>query len=191
MFKILFRILNNNYGFIGSIIESAHDARMQPIIDKQNRKAEDRAWARQIAFARSAHQYEVEDLKAAGLHPNLSAGGSGASVSAPHVAQAYVPQVSTDDIMSGIVSLKQLEQADRRLDIDESVAKAGIAKNLTEQEINKMKQKLMQKGMPRAQLEGQISEVMDKMIKYFRNSTDNPKVPKQDNKPNMDIFPFP
>lgn len=47
-----------------------------------------RAWSRQKQAAQSAHQWEVADLRAAGLNPILSAtGGNGANLSSVAVAQ--------------------------------------------------------------------------------------------------------
>jgi len=48
------------------------------------------AYERQVRFAQNAHQWEVADLRKAGLNPILSAGGGGAH--APGVAMAAVPK---------------------------------------------------------------------------------------------------
>lgn len=58
----------------------------------------------QERMARNAHQYEVQDLIAAGLNPVLSAGGQGAYVGSGAVAQGS--KATADDTLSnGLISL--------------------------------------------------------------------------------------
>lgn len=64
-----------------------------------------RAWRRQKQAAQSAHQWEVADLRAAGLNPILSAtGGNGANL--PSVAVAQNANSEAPDIL-GMLSTAQ------------------------------------------------------------------------------------
>lgn len=64
-----------------------------------------KAWSRQKQAAQSAHQWEVADLKAAGLNPILSAtGGNGANL--PSVAVAQNVNSEAPDIL-GMLSTAQ------------------------------------------------------------------------------------
>lgn len=74
-----------------------------------------KAWRRQKQAAQSAHQWEVADLKAAGLNPILSAtGGNGANL--PSVAVAQTANSEAPNIlgmmatMQGIRNQEQQEQ---------------------------------------------------------------------------------
>lgn len=70
-----------------------------------------------IAFerekAQNAHQWEVEDLRKAGLNPILSAGGSGASIGSPTIIPAGESPLSgaINGAMSSQVVQEQLKQA--------------------------------------------------------------------------------
>lgn len=53
--------------------------------------AAERSWKHQKEYAQNAHQWEVEDLKKAGLNPILSAGGSGAPMTTAPMANIENP----------------------------------------------------------------------------------------------------
>ena len=87
------------------------------------------------------------------------------------------------DLFAYGVSLKQLEQADQRLAIDKANSAASISKSLSEQDLNKMKKVLLNKGMMRAELEGEGSEILRNMIEYFKESVRKPSLNLMKNGP--------
>lgn len=114
---------------VGSLISSAG-----------NYYAAERAWKHQKEYAQNAHQWEVEDLKKAGLNPILSAGGSGAPMTTAPMAQF-------DNPLSGYTSAKMLKkqtEADTQQKDTQSRVNSETAKNIAqstgqEQELFKFK----------------------------------------------------
>lgn len=113
-------------------------------------KAADRAVKRQIAWererAQNAHQWEVNDLKAAGLNPILSAGGQGAvtgGISAP-VPDTSGYQTAGESIQNTITN------AMRAKEVQAEVAKAASeSANLDADTQNKA----TQNGLIKAEIE--------------------------------------
>lgn len=175
-------------GLVGSIInrDSQRDTNYQNALQAERSNAFNAEQsAQQMAFqermSSTSHQREVHDLKQAGLNPILSAtsqgasspGGAAASAATP---TAIAPQINMPDFFPYMVSMKQLEQADQRLAIDKANSAAGISKSLSEEELNKAEKILKQKGMIRAELEGEASDILKKFIKYMKESVQKPSL---------------
>lgn len=74
-----------------------------------------KAWRRQREAAQNAHQWEVEDLRKAGLNPILSAHGSGASAGA-----ASVPAGLGVDVSGALSTAQNIENAKHTNDLIDS-----------------------------------------------------------------------
>lgn len=150
---------------------SLGNAYAQSQANKQNIAQADKQMAFQERMSSTAHQREVADLKAAGLHPNLSTHGAGSSSPSGASANIAPQQIAMPDLMAYGVSLKQLELQEKELGIKGSLAAADISKKMSDTDLTKMKKILAQKGMVRAELEGETSTILHKAIKWLKNST--------------------
>lgn len=95
--------------------------------NRQNRKLQESVNDTAITLANTAHQREVEDLRAAGLNPILSASGSGAPVPSLGVA-------SQDNVLSSFGSNARSigESISRQRALANQEVKAGIAKTVAD-----------------------------------------------------------
>jgi hypothetical protein len=82
-----------------------------------------KAWSRQKQAAQSAHQWEVADLRAAGLNPILSAtGGNGANLPSVAVAQnAHSEAPNIIDMLSTLQGIRNQEQQENVLKAQENL----------------------------------------------------------------------
>lgn len=118
-------------------------------------------------MSNTAHQREVADLKAAGLNPVLSAGGNGSSTPSGSQATMQAPQIDLPGIYSMMIQEKQLKQADQRIANETARTTADLVRSEQETmstkeriKLQKLQQILLQKGMPRAEVEGMIWKLL-------------------------------
>lgn len=127
-------------------------------------------------MSNTAHQREVSDMLAAGRNPALTDGQGGASTPGGAGADLTAPNIAMPELFAYGATIKSLEQKDEQLAIADKLANADIAKNLTEQDLNRMKKIALQKGMPRAILEGKGADVMTRVIDWLEKNVRSPSL---------------
>lgn len=122
---------------VGAVIGGAANFFSQKDANKANREISREQMNFQSIMSRTAHQREVEDLKAAGLNPILSA-NAGASTPQGASATMQAPQIDMPAIQAAAqfeTQKKQFEvnadQNQQRINIDKANSTATIAKALT------------------------------------------------------------
>lgn len=185
---------------LGNLVGNKMNVDAQRQANYENRVQADRNMAfdsaqadKQMAFqermANTAHQREMEDLRAAGLNPVLAGPGSGASTpggasASSTYAPGQAPQIAVPDIMAMGVSMTQLAQTQERLEMDKKVAAAEIAQKVSDTDLKKMETILKGKGRIRAETESEAAGIVRDFIKYMKDSVLKPKL-----KPGYDPAP--
>lgn len=164
----------NPVGVLGTAVSMAGNImnyNSQRDANQANIEQADKQMQFQKMMSDTAHQREVADLQAAGLNPILAAGGNGSSTPSGAAAPIQAPKIELPDLLAYGVSLKQMEQVDQKIAIDKANSAANIAHTLSETDLNKMKKILYNKGMIKAELEGEGAEVLRHIIKWIKGST--------------------
>lgn len=127
-----------------------------------------KAWSRQKQAAQSAHQWEVADLRAAGLNPILSAtGGNGANLPSVAVAQ------NANSEAPNIIGMMSAYQGIRNQEQQEKVLKAQETLLQTQADRERDSASLMRSQTARINTENYIPAVMNARM------MDDPQLRKQ------------
>lgn len=169
------------FGAGAGLFGSYMNAESQKDTNEKNLQIAREQMAFQQMMSGTAHQREVADLKAAGLNPVLSAGGNGASTPSGASATMVAPQIDMPGIVSTYTQLAQLDQSQQRIDMERQMLGPKKGKVQADTRLTKAKEVLSQKGMIRADLEGEAAAVIRKMLKFLKGQPHQNNPPRRRN----------
>ncbi|QCS36198.1 minor capsid protein [Capybara microvirus Cap1_SP_160] len=182
------------FGSAASVYNNKSNIDLQKETNKANLLAQQEANALQIDLANTSHQREVVDLKAAGLNPILSAGGSGAST--PSIGTATQIAGNSDSIAEQMNELgraaSSAADADRRLKYQQIENLQSQDENLKSQNFNlEQDGKLKSAQAKVAELDAKIAETKLRGIALAESAVNSARKRSEDMNAIKEISPLP
>lgn len=162
-------IIGGTIGAAGNIISQERTNEANANLSRENRD-----W--QAYMSNTAHQREVEDLKAAGLNPTLSAGGNGSSTPSGGAATMQAPQIE----MGPILQAMSMGQVQEKIDLEKARVINDSARvdntlkdSKTSRDLKEAQKKLLGKGLIRAEAESGLASWLMEKVKSLKQTMDS------------------